>query len=396
MSVGALKVETNVRCAVPISAYQIDRLLAERRVCRRVDRKIQRPLKQGKVENVEEYVAALKHLAKTCRFGMLKEELIRGQSIMHVSNPNIQDELWVNGEAPLKDVIALVKKAELTGWWAKAVEGELQEFKQLNIIKRGKIKNSSVNTKSKDMIRQSNRSECRKCYRCGSVEHLANNKKCPAKNQKCSSCNRIGHFSRVCRNNMSVKVKYIQEEEQYQSSSDKQDGDADTNGVFCIEYDMVDIEQGARKKTMCEIRMGETRANVIADSGSPFTIVDKSVWNNMFVKEFGEHLEKTDVKAKSYTDKVEGCVEEEECVSILFYDGMIGIDEQEWKETMKGDKELQTFITFVNNGWPEKKLLTQTGRSFCEVRDEFSEEQGLLLRCGKVVSLTLLQRKNMG
>ncbi|KAJ1154668.1 hypothetical protein NDU88_007411 [Pleurodeles waltl] len=44
VSVGALKVETNVRCAVPISAYQIDRLLAERRVCRRVDRKIQRPL----------------------------------------------------------------------------------------------------------------------------------------------------------------------------------------------------------------------------------------------------------------------------------------------------------------------------------------------------------------
>ncbi|KAJ1081490.1 hypothetical protein NDU88_001672 [Pleurodeles waltl] len=55
------------------------------------------------------------------------------------------------------------------------------------------------------------------------------------------------------------------------------------------------------------------------------------------------------------SDKVGDFVEDEECVAVLFDDGMVGIDEKEWKETMKGDKELQKVLTFVNNGWLEKK-----------------------------------------
>ncbi|KAJ1099165.1 hypothetical protein NDU88_004269 [Pleurodeles waltl] len=50
----------------------------------------------------------------------------------------VEAKLWVNGEAPLKEVIALVKKTELTGRCAKAVASEIQEFKQLSMVKGGK------------------------------------------------------------------------------------------------------------------------------------------------------------------------------------------------------------------------------------------------------------------
>lgn len=39
---------------------------------------------------------------------------------MCTKNKNIQDRLWIEGEAPLKDIITLVKKAELSERCAKA------------------------------------------------------------------------------------------------------------------------------------------------------------------------------------------------------------------------------------------------------------------------------------
>lgn len=38
-----------------------------------------------------------------------------------------------------------------------------------------------------------------KCYRCGSFKHIASSKLCPALSSKCHNCNRVGHFSRVCK-----------------------------------------------------------------------------------------------------------------------------------------------------------------------------------------------------
>ena len=43
----------------------------------------------------------------------------------------------------------------------------------------------------------------RKCYRCGSGTHLANSPDCKARNSSCNSCQRPGHFSKVCRQRVS-------------------------------------------------------------------------------------------------------------------------------------------------------------------------------------------------
>lgn len=38
----------------------------------------------------------------------------------------------------------------------------------------------------------------RKCFRCGSNKHLANDKKCPAASVNCNKCGKKGHFAKVC------------------------------------------------------------------------------------------------------------------------------------------------------------------------------------------------------
>ncbi|KAJ1155391.1 hypothetical protein NDU88_008121 [Pleurodeles waltl] len=174
-------------------------------VCVAVDRFKFYHRKQQLEELVEDYVAALKNLALSCKFWNLHDDLIRDQLIMHTANPYIQEKLWARGEALLQEVIEMVKSAELTGRCAKAVlRSEDKTFSKLEdnvTIAMAKKRNKSSNKVGCPTRREKenlNLKDKRTCFRCGSKFHLANDRKCPARNQKCSSCSVLGHFAKVC------------------------------------------------------------------------------------------------------------------------------------------------------------------------------------------------------
>ncbi|KAJ1190047.1 hypothetical protein NDU88_006786 [Pleurodeles waltl] len=70
--------------------------------------------KQEKCELVNDYIADLKKLALDCKFGAIHDELIRDQVVMHCNNQSIQERLWINGDSPLDEILALIRKAEIS------------------------------------------------------------------------------------------------------------------------------------------------------------------------------------------------------------------------------------------------------------------------------------------
>ncbi len=52
-------------------------------------------------------------------------------------------------------------------------------------------------------------SSSRECYRCGSRNHLANDRSCPAASAQCNNCQKMGHYSRVCRSGQARSVREI-------------------------------------------------------------------------------------------------------------------------------------------------------------------------------------------
>ncbi|KAJ1179871.1 hypothetical protein NDU88_005104 [Pleurodeles waltl] len=158
------------------------------------------------------------------------------------------------------------------------MEEDKDDIKQVMFDKeKASLQNDlkSVRYKKKDQrdqhIQQRDQHNIKQCYRCGSADHFADNKKYPAKNQKCSLCGRMGDFARVCKRSKRGNIKFIEEE----NDSDCQEDQDDENGVFCIEYDLLDIEQGLNKKPVCELSMGGIAVKVTVDSGSPFSIMEK-------------------------------------------------------------------------------------------------------------------------
>ncbi|KAJ1089758.1 hypothetical protein NDU88_002903 [Pleurodeles waltl] len=174
-------------------------------VCVAVDRFKFYHRKQQLEESVDDYVAALKNLALSCKFGNLHDDLVRDQIIMHTANPHIQEKLWSRGEAPLREVIDMVKSAELTGRCAKAVlRSEEKSFSKLEdnatiaMVKKNNESSIKRVYSSRGEKENSILKDKRICFRCGSKFRLANDRKCPARNQKCSNCGVLGHFAKVC------------------------------------------------------------------------------------------------------------------------------------------------------------------------------------------------------
>ena len=50
-------------------------------------------------------------------------------------------------------------------------------------------------------------SERRDCFNCGREDHLATDRKCPARGIKCDQCGEIGHFKLKCRKSLAKKYQ---------------------------------------------------------------------------------------------------------------------------------------------------------------------------------------------
>ncbi|KAJ1110615.1 hypothetical protein NDU88_007965 [Pleurodeles waltl] len=129
---------------------------------------------------------------------------------MYTKNKSIQERLWIEGESSLKDIIALVKKAELSERCAKITLAQDKKSEEVvakvndrkrnkesmdkrdNDFKKEKYHTFATSQKSNMPDRSKN-----ECFHCRSAYHSAKFDGCPAKNAKGLECGTLGHFARV-------------------------------------------------------------------------------------------------------------------------------------------------------------------------------------------------------
>ncbi|KAJ1144517.1 hypothetical protein NDU88_010815 [Pleurodeles waltl] len=253
------------------------------------------PRKQECGETVDEYVTALRVLANDCKFDHLQGQLIRDQVVMHTRDPAIQERLWINGDAELDDILAIVRKAELSSRSAKAVKTENKEFME-DTVNKIKYRDVSKLKKESGKSQETSNFDGQRCYRCNSSSHLASYKYCPALKQKCVACGVIGHFARVCKKKKKNNtVKYVDGVDD-NSSVDEDKINRVMQSSKLISKDQMFVfnvreESGcSKKKPVCLMRIGGIEIQVYVDSGSPFTIINEEVWRSKFVRKLGEDV----------------------------------------------------------------------------------------------------------
>ncbi|CAI5683364.1 unnamed protein product [Oreochromis niloticus] len=142
-------------------------------------------------ESTDHYVAALRELVKQCKFGAMENEMLRDQLVEKTNNARIRERLLMEEDLTLDRALEIARRTEAAIADAKAIAvGETKPVAAVQVQKKMRKPKYKAAKKADTALT---------CYRCGSADHKANDKSCPAKDCKCNTCGKIGHFSRVCK-----------------------------------------------------------------------------------------------------------------------------------------------------------------------------------------------------
>ena len=113
--------------------------------------------------------------------------------------------------------------------------------------------------------------------RCG-APNWSRQHECPARGKKCAKCGTIGHFAKSCRSNK--KINHIQDEET--SSAEEDEWAPDT--IHSIKQKIHSTQSksitGPDFVTLTAL-VNNRPIKFIIDSGSPVTLIPKSLFNNI-------------------------------------------------------------------------------------------------------------------
>ncbi|KAJ1196237.1 hypothetical protein NDU88_000108 [Pleurodeles waltl] len=244
--------------------------------------------KQEEGETIEEYIACLRVLAQDCEFAVMTDTYIRDQVVFYCHSKKVQERLLSCRNPSLKDVIAI----------AKAVERSMVSSKELANTSQSSnvfyVQDSRKHVPGNSERAASDRGGGRRqlvCYRCGSKDHLADSRACPAVHKSCSKCRKLGHFAAVCKAkkyNTGMKV----------SSVSENDTDADADMVLSI-----DGEDCRVKGPIGSVMIGVIKLPFTADSGSPLTLISDrtfdSKWQDVRLHETDWYDMNREIEAES-------------------------------------------------------------------------------------------------
>ncbi|XP_071943706.1 uncharacterized protein [Antedon mediterranea] len=150
-------------------------------------------------ENVQMFVLALKHLASTCQFAGLHDDMIRDQIVEKTNSTRVRERLLMEKDLTLTKAIQIAERVEAAEKERKAIEGIAVKIPdELNAVPMPVCAQTQVNKRSYRNNGPNGEGK-RRCFRCGSQRHLANSDECPARSRVCRQCSRVGHFQRMCR-----------------------------------------------------------------------------------------------------------------------------------------------------------------------------------------------------
>ncbi|KAJ1189911.1 hypothetical protein NDU88_006653 [Pleurodeles waltl] len=238
--------------------------------------------KQEEGETIEEYIACLRVLAQDCEFAEMIDTYIRDQVVFYCHSKKVQERLLSCRNPSLKEVTAIAKAVERSMVSSKELASTSQASNVFYVQDRQKHAPKTPDRAASD--RGGGRRPLA-CFRCGSRDHLAYSRTCPALYKSCPKCRKVGHFAAVCKAKKSSTGMKV-------SSVSDSDMDADADIVLSI-----DDEDGRVKGPIGSVMIGAVELPFTADSGSPLTLISDRTFD---LKWQDGRLHETDVNPKAF------------------------------------------------------------------------------------------------
>lgn len=159
-------------------------------------------------ENFDMFYTDLKLKAKTCKFDILRDSMIRDQIVFGISDHKTRERLLRETDVTLDKAVKICQSVEAAQRHLKVLDSSSTEpATEVAYVNHKKTFNSQQGQKGKPKGRSSGKRFKRKstptaCTRCGNM-HEYNKEKCAAYGKTCSKCGRPNHFAHYCRTSTS-------------------------------------------------------------------------------------------------------------------------------------------------------------------------------------------------
>ena len=132
-------------------------------------------------ETVEHFISSLYRLSEDCKYGDMRNELIRDRLVVGIRDVALSERLQTDENLTLDKAKKVIRQRD-------AVR------EQQSILKSGENPKLSYVGK-KPSVQPANRAPTPKCSRCGKTDQR---NQCPAKDTVCYKCHQRGHFGKFC------------------------------------------------------------------------------------------------------------------------------------------------------------------------------------------------------
>ena len=153
---------------------------------------------QQQNETVDQYVLRLRHLAESCKFAALHDEMLRYRLVLGCSDKAARARLFREKECNLQRAIEALRISEATQEQLKCISGPEEDA--VNAVSATSKKQWTTSkfhkTPAKEPFQQHRKQVV--CQYCGG-KHQLDKLKCPAYGKVCHSCGKQNHFQSVCR-----------------------------------------------------------------------------------------------------------------------------------------------------------------------------------------------------
>ncbi|KAK0145431.1 hypothetical protein N1851_015677 [Merluccius polli] len=218
----------------------------------RFHQRLQRP-----GEKAETFIRALYELSEHCDFGASREENIRDRIVVGILDKEVSRKLQLMKDLTLAVTIETVRQSEEV-----ASQVSMQEEAT------GAVHEVSHKFHKNAKFRGKQRGGNKGCGKCGKERH-SQEENCPARESTCNTCNKVGHWSRVCRNKKAVS----EVTEQQQSYSEQQ------RSYFLGAVSKA--ADGSSEQWAVKLLVGSTPVEFKIDTGADVNIIREETYHSL-------------------------------------------------------------------------------------------------------------------
>ena len=213
---------------------------------------------QGEGEPVDAFITSLYTLAEHCQFGVLHDDLIRDRIVVGLRDLKLSERLQLDHELTLEKAVVSARQSEAVKQQQKTLRSHFSEEptggtlgKDVSAVEKGKKKPTETRTTT---------SFKETCGRCGRTPGH-NRANCPAREAKCSKCQKIGHYGAQCRSKFVSEVV--------------SDTDNTENGVFLRAL----TAPGSSSPWMVSLLIKNTPVQFKIDTGADVSVIPAKLFS---------------------------------------------------------------------------------------------------------------------